>query len=61
MRISVEKLTSATTSGLNSRSNLSHLSSVARFDDFLRSTSALIRRALAHVSPVWQCYCRTGH
>jgi hypothetical protein len=50
MSNSHEKLTWRTTSGLNSRFNLIHLSSVAGFDDFLRSTSALTQRALAHLS-----------
>ncbi len=44
MSISREKLTSSTTR------DLIHSSSVARFDHLLRSTSALIQCALAHLS-----------
>jgi hypothetical protein len=50
MSISHEKITPSANGDLNSRFNLIQLSSVARFDDFLRSTSALIQRALPHLS-----------
>jgi hypothetical protein len=58
MSIALEKLISSTTGGLNSRFNLIRWSIVARFDDLLRSTSALNKTRSRAPFSVWQCYCR---